>query len=103
MLYSLGIPHNLYGFKYLYSSILYSLEYYETNLSVTKNIYPYVAKQYKKSSSSIERKIRYAISKSIILHEKNSFYKTELNIKNHSNSDIIYGITNYIRANKSQT
>ncbi len=63
----LGIPAGTKGFYYIKVAVTYGLEYPISLSSMSKNIYPTIAKQYYISNSSrIERDIRYAISQSVV-------------------------------------
>lgn len=62
LLLLLGIPANIKGFTYLKYSLSYLLkdENFE-RLSMSKFLYPNVAKEFKTTSSRVERSIRHAI------------------------------------------
>jgi len=96
LLCNMGIHYCHYGFRYLYSAILMSLESKEERLSVTKEIYPDIAKRYKVSSFSVERNIRYAISRALSEYKNE---ETEIPVKNYSNSGFISAVTEHIRTN----
>lgn len=55
----LGTPANLKGYYYIREAILYCLK--NQMNSVTKALYPYIAKKYDTTSSRVERAIRHAI------------------------------------------
>lgn len=57
----LGIPASIKGYRYLISSILLAIEDFNIIDSITKELYPAVAKIYKTTSSRVERGIRHAI------------------------------------------
>lgn len=57
----LGILPSLNGYAYLTDAINYELTSQETNLSITKCIYPTIAKKHSSSSAKVERSIRHAI------------------------------------------
>ncbi len=57
----LGIPANLKGYHYLREAILLSINDSQMLESVTKLLYPAVAKKFNTTSSRVERAIRYAI------------------------------------------
>ena len=61
MIHQLGVPAHIKGYHYLRCAILASI--YDPSLleSVTKRLYPTVAKQYNTTSSRVERAIRHAI------------------------------------------
>ena len=60
-LHQLGIPTNVVGFQYLRSAIIIAVEDMNTINSITKILYPTVAKIYNTSSNKVERGIRHAI------------------------------------------
>ena len=62
LLLLLGIPASIKGFAYLKFSLCYLLKDENFNcLSMTKFLYPDVAKEFKTTSSRVERSIRHAI------------------------------------------
>lgn len=60
-LHKVGIPAHIKGYEYLREAILMVLNERELINSVTKQLYPSVAKKHKTSSSRVERAIRHAI------------------------------------------
>ncbi len=61
ILHQIGVPAHIKGYHYLRSSILMSIENPDIINSVTKQLYPSVAKKYNTTSSRVERAIRHAI------------------------------------------
>ena len=61
ILHQIGVPAHIKGYHYLRTSILMSTEDPETINSVTKQLYPSVAKKFNTTSSRVERAIRHAI------------------------------------------
>lgn len=61
IIHQLGVPAHIKGYHYLRSAILYSIEDKTLLESVTKLLYPTVAKTYSTTSSRVERAIRHAI------------------------------------------
>lgn len=59
---SLGIGGHYQGYKYLTYAISLCLEDEEYLLSVSKLLYPEIAKRYKTTSSSVERNLRTVIA-----------------------------------------
>lgn len=57
----MGIPVHLNGFRYLRRSILMCMNDMELVSSVTKLLYPEIAKKYKTTDQKVERAIRNAI------------------------------------------
>lgn len=60
-LLKLGIPVHLLGFSYLRTAIILTLEDNNVITSVTKLLYPSIAKQYHSTPSRVERAIRHGI------------------------------------------
>ena len=60
-LHKVGIPAHIKGYEYLREAILMVLNERELINSVTKQLYPAVAKKHKTSPSRVERAIRHAI------------------------------------------
>ncbi len=61
IIHQLGVPAHIKGYHYLRTSIILSVRDSEMVNAVTKLLYPTVAKQYKTTSSRVERAIRHAI------------------------------------------
>ena len=61
VIHQLGVPAHIKGYHYLRTAILASIENTELLESVTKLLYPYVAKEFSTTSSRVERAIRHAI------------------------------------------
>lgn len=61
ILLNMGVPAHLKGYHYLRTAILMSELDMEAVSSVTKLLYPEVAKEYKTTSQKVERAIRNAI------------------------------------------
>ena len=61
ILHSLGIPSHIKGYQYLRTAILMTISDSEIINSVTKILYPSVAKKYGTTTSRVERAIRHAI------------------------------------------
>ncbi len=62
MLRELKIPPSIYGYEYLKTAICYV--YKHGNVSVTKILYPYIAKEFNSSTSRVQRNLRKAIQTS---------------------------------------
>ncbi len=56
-----GIPANIMGYKYLRKAIFLSIKKDELINSITKKLYPQIAKMYETEASRVERAIRHAI------------------------------------------
>ena len=61
IIHQIGIPAHIKGYHYLRTAILLSVNDSEMINSVTKLLYPTVAKKYNTTSSRVERAIRHAI------------------------------------------
>lgn len=57
----IGVPAHIKGYQYLRQGIILSVQEPELVQSVTKELYPSIAKQNKTTSSRVERAIRHAI------------------------------------------
>ncbi len=61
IIHQIGIPAHIKGYHYLRTAIIFSINDGEMINSVTKLLYPTVAKRYNTTSSRVERAIRHAI------------------------------------------
>lgn len=61
IIHQIGVPAHIKGYQYLRSAILMTIEDNEIINSVTKILYPSVAKKYATTTSRVERAIRHAI------------------------------------------
>ena len=61
IIHEVGVPAHIKGYQYLRTAILMTIEDSDVINSVTKILYPSVAKQYSTTSSRVERAIRHAI------------------------------------------
>jgi two-component system response regulator (stage 0 sporulation protein A) len=61
MLHEIGIPAHIKGYQYLRDAIAISVEEEDMLVSVTKVLYPTIAKKHGTTSSRVERAIRHAI------------------------------------------
>lgn len=61
IMHQIGVPAHIKGYQYLRTAIILSVSDNEMLNSVTKVLYPTVAKQYQTTSSRVERAIRHAI------------------------------------------
>lgn len=61
IMHELGVPAHIKGYQYLRSSIIMTVNSPDMMNSVTKVLYPTVAKQFSTTSSRVERAIRHAI------------------------------------------
>lgn len=61
MLHEIGIPAHIKGYQYLRDAIAISVEEEDMLISVTKVLYPTIAKKHQTTPSRVERAIRHAI------------------------------------------
>ncbi|MBR2930339.1 MAG: sporulation transcription factor Spo0A [Clostridia bacterium] len=61
IIHQIGVPAHIKGYQYLRSAILMAIDDAEIINSVTKVLYPSVAKKYSTTTSRVERAIRHAI------------------------------------------
>lgn len=61
IIHQIGVPAHIKGYQYLRTAILMAIEDNDIINSVTKILYPTVAKKYATTSSRVERAIRHAI------------------------------------------
>ena len=61
VIHEIGVPAHIKGYQYLRTAIIMTLENNNLINSVTKILYPSVAKTYETTSSRVERAIRHAI------------------------------------------
>ncbi len=61
MIHEIGVPAHIKGYQYLREAIIMSVNDIEMLNSITKILYPTIAKKYQTTSSRVERAIRHAI------------------------------------------
>ena len=61
MIHEIGVPAHIKGYQYLREAIRMSVEDVERLGSITKVLYPTIAKKYQTTPSRVERAIRHAI------------------------------------------
>ncbi len=61
VIHQIGVPAHIKGYQYLRTAIMMTIKDNDIINSVTKILYPSVAKQYQTTSSRVERAIRHAI------------------------------------------
>ncbi len=94
----LGITANIKGYKYLMEAIIYCIGKGNVAYSITKDVYPAVAKKFDTTPSRVERSIRHAIE---VCYDKSGdselFKKYFGNIGRPKNSEFICGLANWIK------
>lgn len=61
IIHQIGVPAHIKGYQYLRTAIIMTMQNTELINSITKQLYPNVAKEYGTTSSRVERAIRHAI------------------------------------------
>ena len=61
MIHEIGVPAHIKGYQYLRDAIILSVNDMEMLNSITKILYPTIAKKHQTTSSRVERAIRHAI------------------------------------------
>lgn len=61
IIHEIGVPAHIKGYQYLRDAIMMSVEDMEMLNSITKVLYPTIAKKYQTTPSRVERAIRHAI------------------------------------------
>lgn len=61
MIHEVGVPAHIKGYQYLRDAIIMSVQDMELLNSITKILYPTIAKKHKTTPSRVERAIRHAI------------------------------------------
>lgn len=61
IIHEMGVPAHIKGYQYLRSSIIMAVQDMDILNSITKQLYPSIAKEYSTTSSRVERAIRHAI------------------------------------------
>lgn len=61
IIHEIGVPAHIKGYQYLRDAIMFSVEDVEMLNSITKILYPTIAKKHQTTASRVERAIRHAI------------------------------------------
>ena len=70
IMHQIGVPAHIRGYQYLREAIILSVKNNEMISSVTKILYPTVAKTFKTTPSRVERAIRHAIEVAWLHHSE---------------------------------
>lgn len=102
LLQQLGVPAHLSGYYYLRSAIMISYQESNSVSSVTKLLYPEIAKDFDTTQQKVERGIRNAIevgwkNGNPDFFQKEFGYATGTKSRRPSNSEYIARIVDYIR------
>lgn len=98
----LGVPAHLRGYRYLREAVLMSMEDMELVGSVTKLLYPEIAKKFYATDQKVERGIRNAIEVSWLRGNKDTFieifgYSSESGRTRPTNSEYIARLADKVR------
>ena len=104
IIHQIGVPAHIKGYHYLREGILMTIKDSSMINSVTKALYPTIAKKYKTTSSRVERAIRHAIEVAWDrgdIDTLNSYfgYTIQINRGKPTNSEFIAMISDKIRLN----
>ncbi len=102
LIHDLGVPAHIKGYQYLREAIIMAVENQDIINSVTKMMYPLLAKRYQTTPSRVERAIRHAIEVAwnrgeIAVHDKIFGYTVNSNKGKPTNSEFIALIADKIR------
>lgn len=102
ILNKVGVPCNLLGRLYIEAAINIVDE--KGIVSITKELYPEIAKSFNTTSSRVERAIRHAIKLVFSNTDFDELYEVFGNVINSdsekiTNSEFIYGIVKYLEIN----
>ena len=61
LIHEIGVPAHIKGYQYLREAIMMSVQDMDMLNSITKVLYPTIAKKYQTTASRVERAIRHAI------------------------------------------
>ena len=97
----LGVPPHISGYRYIIKAIEFLLDN-DGTVSMTKELYPAVAKEFKTTSSRVERAIRHAVEVGMDRADVDSVYHIMGNIISFdrgkpTNSEFLYVVVNYIK------
>lgn len=101
LLKELGAPCHILGYKYSCDAIIYILNKEVKDISMTKELYPYVANLHGTTSSRVERAIRHLIEKSwsrgnIEYIDSLFGYRISKEKGKPTNSEFLYAIADYL-------
>lgn len=107
IIHDLGVPAHIKGYQYLREAIIISVQNQDIINSITKTMYPVLAKKYKTTPSRVERAIRHAIEVAwnrgeIAMHDKIFGYTVNSNKGKPTNSEFIAMIADKIRLEAMQ-
>ena len=102
MIHEIGVPAHIKGYQYLREAIMMSVRDGEMLNSITKVLYPTIAKKYQTTSSRVERAIRHAIEVAwlrgdIDLMEEIFGHSVDIDRAKPTNSEFIVTIADKLR------
>ncbi len=102
MIHDVGVPAHIKGYQYIREAILMAIEDQESINSITKVLYPNLAKKFKTTPSRVERAIRHAIEVAwnrgqIEVHDKIFGYTVNSNKGKPTNSEFIAMIADRLK------
>ena len=102
IIHDVGVPAHIKGYQYIREAILLAVENEEIINSITKVLYPSLAKKYQTTPSRVERAIRHAIEVAwnrgqIEIHDKIFGYTVNSNKGKPTNSEFIAMIADKLR------
>lgn len=104
LMQSMGIPAKLKGYGYIRSAVIKEVLNGAESCGITKDIYPYVAKQFDTTPSRVERAIRHAVESAWMIGNHEVIEKIFINRRNRdfyqskpANSEFIAVISDMLR------
>ncbi len=108
MIHNVGVPAHIKGYQYIREAIMLAVENEDIINSITKTLYPTLAKKFDTTPSRVERAIRHAIEVAwnrgqIEMHDKIFGYTVNSNKGKPTNSEFIAMIADKLRLEDKAT
>lgn len=108
MIHNVGVPAHIKGYQYIREAIILAVENEDIINSITKTLYPTLAKTFSTTPSRVERAIRHAIEVAwnrgqIEMHDKIFGYTVNSNKGKPTNSEFIAMIADKLRLEDKAT
>ncbi len=108
MIHNVGVPAHIKGYQYIREAIMLAVENEDVINSITKTLYPTLAKTFSTTPSRVERAIRHAIEVAwnrgqIEMHDKIFGYTVNSNKGKPTNSEFIAMIADKLRLEDKAT
>lgn len=108
MIHNVGVPAHIKGYQYIREAIMLAVENEDIINSITKTLYPTLAKTFSTTPSRVERAIRHAIEVAwnrgqIEMHDKIFGYTVNSNKGKPTNSEFIAMIADKLRLEDKAT